>query len=209
MPLYIGDYRADTAHLSATEHGIYMLLIMHYWQTGSLPTEDRQLARVACATDAEWRRARPMIVKFFLDGWKHKRIEFELSEAARLSAAGRAGGLASGEARRVRKVNDPPNDLGTVVQRTGNGLPTNGEALPSQLPSQAKINSSFLVCEANAKKGSPRHLATSENPPRVYVQSGTPEWEAYAADYRATRGAEPHVNRHGGKWFKTVGEAST
>lgn len=31
MPLYIGDFIADTAHLSAEETGAYILLIMHYW----------------------------------------------------------------------------------------------------------------------------------------------------------------------------------
>lgn len=47
MPLWIGDYLKDTSHLCAAEHGAYLLLIMHYWQTGSLPTEDRHLAMIA------------------------------------------------------------------------------------------------------------------------------------------------------------------
>jgi uncharacterized protein YdaU (DUF1376 family) len=52
MPLYIADYRKDTAHLSAAEHGAYLLLIMHYWSTGSLPVEDAPLARIAAMTAA-------------------------------------------------------------------------------------------------------------------------------------------------------------
>lgn len=78
MPLYIADYRADTAHLSAAEHGAYLNLIMHYWTTGGLPDDDRQLARIACMTPAEWRRARPTIKAFFQNGWRHKRIDSEL-----------------------------------------------------------------------------------------------------------------------------------
>ena len=81
MPLNIGDYRKDTAHLGAAEHGAYLLLIMHYWQTGGLPDDDRQLSRIACMNDREWKRSRSIVQAFFHDGWKHKRIDRELAHA--------------------------------------------------------------------------------------------------------------------------------
>lgn len=87
MPLYVADYRADTAHLSAAEHGAYLLLIMHYWSTGSLPDDDRQLARIACMAPTEWKRARPTIAAFFHDGWKHGRIDEELKRAEEVAAS--------------------------------------------------------------------------------------------------------------------------
>lgn len=86
MPLYVAEYRHDTAHLSAAEHGAYLLLIMHYWTTGGLPDDDRQLARITSMTAAEWRRSRPTVQAFFQDGWKHKRIDRELAKAADISS---------------------------------------------------------------------------------------------------------------------------
>lgn len=127
MPLYVADYIRDTRHLSTAEHGAYLLLIMHYWAMGSLPDDDRRLARITGMSEAEWAEARPIIQSFFHDGWKHDRIDQELAEAERVSEAGKRAGKASAAARRKpvptetpesleRSVNDPPNDSPTIPQ---------------------------------------------------------------------------------------------
>lgn len=85
MPLYVADYLADTGHLSAAEHGAYLLLIMHYWQNGGLPNEDRRLARIARMSSDEWADARDTLFDLFEDGWKHHRIEAELKAAREVS----------------------------------------------------------------------------------------------------------------------------
>lgn len=90
MPLYVADYKADTAHLNAAQHGAYLLLIMHYWTTGGLPIEDAPLARIACMTLAEWKKARPTIAAFFDAEWRHKRIESELARVNEISNKRRA-----------------------------------------------------------------------------------------------------------------------
>jgi len=101
MPLYVADYLADTGHLSRDEHGAYLLLIMHYWRTEGLPSDDAQLARIAKCTAPEWKRIKPTIKAFFDDEWKHGRIEEELQRArdkyeAR-AKAGRKGGKAKAD----------------------------------------------------------------------------------------------------------------
>src|SRR5271165_5866696 len=94
MPLYIGDYLRDTAHLRAAESGAYLHLIMAYWLAGGLPNDDRQLATIARMGDAEWKRAKPVLARFFGSDWtSHKRIDAELAHAIEVSSKRRASAL--------------------------------------------------------------------------------------------------------------------
>lgn len=79
MPFYWGDYWRDTAHLSDAEHVSYLRLISHYWQHGSLPTDDARLARIAGRDTVEWLQMRPVISAFFQIDWRHKRIDRDLA----------------------------------------------------------------------------------------------------------------------------------
>jgi uncharacterized protein YdaU (DUF1376 family) len=96
MPLYVGDYLADTRHLSAAQHGGYLLLMMHYWAKGGLPADDDQLAKIAAMTPAEWKRNRATIAAFFGEGWRQGRLEQEIHRIgairAKRAAAGSKGG---------------------------------------------------------------------------------------------------------------------
>lgn len=103
MPLYIADYLRDTRRLHATEHGAYLLLIMEYWTAGSLPDDDRQLARLACVSEREWLSIKPIIARFFGPGWTHDRIDRELATSKakyeKRAQAGKRGGIAKAQAK--------------------------------------------------------------------------------------------------------------
>lgn len=106
MPLFVADYLADTAHLTAAEHGAYFMLVMNYWQRGKpLPADDRKLARIARMSDAEWLDARDTLAEFFVeeDGlWSHKRVEAELAVAEQKTTKAKKAARVSAE---VRKAN--------------------------------------------------------------------------------------------------------
>lgn len=135
MPLYVGDYLADTTHLSAAEHGAYLLLIFSYWQAGSaLPDDDAKLARIARMSPKEWRAARQTIVEFFdvHDGfWRHARIDVELAKAERITDQKRNAGRASAERRAQRQGNGRSTDVGEPLQRQGQ---RRGNQSPSPSP---------------------------------------------------------------------------
>jgi uncharacterized protein YdaU (DUF1376 family) len=118
MPLYVGDYLGDTGHLTTTQHGAYLLLMMHYWRKGELPDDDRQLSKIAKLPLKTWCDYRATLQDFFYDGWKHKRIDAELQRMMRVSEkraiAGQKGGIGSALARmklengaRSRHVSSP------------------------------------------------------------------------------------------------------
>lgn len=91
MPLYIGDYLADTMHLTAEEHGAYFLLMMAYWKNGgALQDEDKYLASICKMSADAWSKARAVLEPYFIiqkgKKWKHKRIEKEIKSAKELRA---------------------------------------------------------------------------------------------------------------------------
>jgi len=85
MPVFIGDYLADTMHLSTEQHGAYLLLLFHLWRGGSLRDEDAVLAQISGLSESAWKQHRPVLAEFFrIDGglWQHARVEKERARVA-------------------------------------------------------------------------------------------------------------------------------
>lgn len=143
MPIHIGDYKRDTGHLRAAEHGAYLMLLFHHWSTGSLPSDDRQLSTIACMTPAEWRKAKPILVKFFDEGWRHGRVEKDLAEAKesyeKRAAAGSEGGKARARAKQsssnAETMLEPDH---SNAQATFNHLPKE-DAAPAALDPEVDL----------------------------------------------------------------------
>lgn len=122
MPLHVADYLKDTRHLSTVEHGAYLLMLMNAWTAGgTLPTDERRLARIAGLDADQWAESGEVLLAFFtLDGgaYRHKRIDAELVRAGRLIEQKRAAGKASAEARARRtEGNGRCNGRSTGVER--------------------------------------------------------------------------------------------
>jgi uncharacterized protein YdaU (DUF1376 family) len=91
MPLYIGDYLADTRRLTTTEHGAYLLMLMEQWRRGWLPDDDAQLARITGLRVEQWRRCAATLRCFFDAGplpgtIRQKRLHAEREKAQATSA---------------------------------------------------------------------------------------------------------------------------
>lgn len=95
MPLYIGDYLADTSRLTTEQHGAYLLILMDYWRNGPPPDDDEVLASIAKLGPQQWRKHGPVIRRFFVaqDGMLlQKRVEQERQKASGVSDKRREAG---------------------------------------------------------------------------------------------------------------------
>lgn len=84
MPLFIGDYLADTTRLTTEQHGAYLLLIMDYWRNGAPPDDDSILANITKMQQRDWKKTKNAVMTFFTlvnGAWVHSRIEKELEDA--------------------------------------------------------------------------------------------------------------------------------
>ena len=102
MPLYIGDYLADTIDLTNSEHGAYLKSLMMYWRKGGALTWHE--LRAVCGKDLD------RVSKFFIshDGrWHHKRVDIELEKAWKRKEAAEAKAKKSVEVRKLTGLLPP------------------------------------------------------------------------------------------------------
>jgi len=87
LQLYVAEYLADTMHLTAEEHGAYLLIIFNYWQSGKPLADSNKLLSSVCSTTVErWLEIRSTVEEFFevKNGlWTHHRIEEDIARASK------------------------------------------------------------------------------------------------------------------------------
>jgi len=104
-PRFPGDYMRDTAHLSLTEHGVYNVLLDHYYSTREpLPKDSNALMRICRAYEDFERLAVVGIAdKYFPvngDGKRHnKRADIEIARQDAISKKRSKNGLKGAESR--------------------------------------------------------------------------------------------------------------
>ena len=109
MPLYPADYLADTTHLTRSEHGAYLLLLMAMWRAGGrLPNNEIKLAKLAQCSAEEWDEIREVILEFFHHRGGHllhKRVTKEMAKYENRICNARKAGIQSAS-KRANKINE-------------------------------------------------------------------------------------------------------
>src|SRR5262245_57101512 len=101
MPLFWGDFLANTMHLSAQEIGAYLLLIAHLWENrGVVETDIGSLRRISRVRSDHWPRVWERLFPFFvveqsgsLYSVSHARVLHEVLRAGEISRKRKAAAL--------------------------------------------------------------------------------------------------------------------
>jgi len=162
LPIFTDAYLGDTRHLTAAQHGAYLLLLMTAWRTTecALPDDDRQLARWAAMDYRTWLNNRDVVMALWTKGddhkWRQRRLSDERKRAENVRDRNVRAGKSSALKRKQRHV--------TVVAPT-----PNEDTTPSPSPSPSVSESSS---EASDRRSRPKHatrLAENWEPPPEYI----------------------------------------
>jgi uncharacterized protein YdaU (DUF1376 family) len=129
MQFYVADYLADTTHLTAEEHGAYMLLLFSYWQTGK-PLRIDRLATVARIPNDRWPSVAETLKEFFHiteTHWVQFRVEADLEAVNSKVVTASNAGKASARAKALKKqqeLNERSTTVDDSFQRNGNHIDT-------------------------------------------------------------------------------------
>jgi len=162
----------DTQALTAEEHGVYFLLLMHYWQKkGDIGADIKRLAIVARSDE---KTTKTILDSFFIlgdDGYKNKRADEELTAAKTRSDTARANiqkrWNKGGNTAVIRAYNGGNTAGGTESIR-------NGYSSPSSSPSQEEKKEGERE-EGVSKLDTPR----IQNVSKRFVKPTVTEIQAY------------------------------
>lgn len=144
---HIGDYDADTAHLSMLEDAAYSRLMRAYYRTESpIPADIKQACRLVRANSKAEREAVAVVLNEFFalgdDGWHNKRCDEELASYTKQAETNRAIAVAR-EAKRKR--HDSCNDSSSFREPN-----QNPESISQNPEIKTNINNTPVVIPSTA-----------------------------------------------------------
>ena len=184
-PFHIGDYRADTTHLSNEEDLCYRRLIDMYYDTEQpIPLKTDWVARRI--------RIAPEVVSIVLEdlfiktetGWTHPRCEAEIERYHRQAEKNRINGLNGGRPKKRTGEDEKPS-----------GFPSGSDPKPTHNPEATQQNPNQEPRTNNQEPGREEGERARPKP----VARFTPPGKSEVADFFVTHGSD--VRDAGGFWY--------
>lgn len=134
LPLFTDAYLGDTRHLTAAQHGAYLLLLMTAWRSAdcSLPDNDIMLAKWAAMNMRTWLHNKDVVMAFWKKDaqqkWYQPRLIDERKHAADVRNKNVLAGKASALKKKGRHLTSVITDVQLEVQ----------PPIPIPIPTQEK-----------------------------------------------------------------------
>lgn len=150
MQLYVSDFVGDTLMLSAEHVGAYMLLLIALWNAkGTLPNDEKKLARVARVSLKKWRAIAPDLMPFFeVDEATitHGRLQKELQKSERQSQSRSAAGAMGAAAKALKNKQAGQATASALLQHAGaSPEPYRKNARSAGVPTEGLVKVSKLL----------------------------------------------------------------
>lgn len=181
LPLWTDAYLADTRHLSAEQHGAYLLLLMEAWRrpSCSLPDDEDMLARLACMNAERWASNRDTVMAFWkLDGrkkeWTQSRLTDERSFVAQKSRSQRDKAVSRWQRGKKDDAVAMPEGMPKHMPQA---CPDDAPTLTVKVEPNGSTLSEPLVSDLGRARSGKRK-----------INGYTPEFEAFWSAYPSTEG---------------------
>lgn len=178
---HIGDYDADTAHLSWLEDAAYSRLMrLYYRREAPIPADLGQACRLVRATSKQEREAVDLVLREFFvleaDGWHNKRCDEEVAAAQAKAEKNRMVGKLGGRPHK--------SETTMVSENNHHGFQKEPNDNPSQTP-DSRLQTPEKTKGAEGARGKPQKF----DPLAIDLPATVPKvaWEAWVAYRRTTR----------------------
>lgn len=185
LPLYTGDYLRDTQHLSCSEHGIFVKLLMHCWdQRGPVPLDERKQCGIVNARSADEIEAlRRVLSEFFVrcdDGWYNSRMQRELERANAISEKRAACGQLGGRPRKSSGRKGLPVDSNLLISKAEKPIAKQEQAIAKQVPQTPTPTTTPTTTPRSTPKSSRFEIFWSVYPHYPNRSSKAKSWDRWA-----------------------------
>jgi uncharacterized protein YdaU (DUF1376 family) len=184
LALFTGDYLRDTRHLTPSKHGIYLLLLMHCWDSkGPAPLDEQECAGICnCRSSDEIESLRYVLGRFFVrmdDGWYNPRMQREIEKMEAVSGARSTAGKAGAIARKA-SAKQMPSKCQAIAKQVPLSSSSSSSSSLSQSPKSEALASSDPESPPQLDLTGvppPRPAASPSKPVKINFNFATLQWE--------------------------------
>lgn len=166
---HIGDFVKKTAHLTHEERGIYLSMLMKYYDSEQpLPADIKQVCRLVCVRNADaMRQVSDLLEEFFVlteHGWANKRVDEEIQKFRNKSAKARK----SAQARWVEGSSNSLPDKNSKNNNDANAMRTHSDGNANHEPitniKESSLNAHEQISPPADNSGTPQPDNSGYNP---------------------------------------------